>query len=185
MFNRELGVSAQKALLLLEAGFSLGLSRSPRTNFRIIKAVGKEWEEIEKRSLHRAIKNLYRSKLIDIKENEEGMVLLKLSEKGKEKILKYEIDRMEIPEMKKWDGKWRIVLFDIPELKKKVRDALRWHLKKLGFFEFQKSVFVHPFECRDEIEFLIEFYGIRPNVRFVIAESLDNELHLKKQFNLL
>jgi phenylacetic acid degradation operon negative regulatory protein len=183
--ERELKATTQKVLLLLGAGLALGLSGSPANYFRILKAVGKEWEDINKRAIHRAIKRLYQTKLIDIKEEKDGVVTLKLNENGKEKILKYQIGNMKIPVMKKWDGKWRIVLFDIPESKKKIRDILRFHLKKLGFFEFQKSVFVHPFECKSEIEFLIEFYQIRRHVRFIIAESIDNELYLKRHFKLI
>lgn len=183
--NKELGTTAKKTLLLLEAGLFLGLSASPKTYFRVLKAIGREWEDINKRALRRAIRNLYRSKLIDIKEDKDGVIVLRLNEKGKEKILKYRVDNIKIPVMKKWDSKWRVVLFDIPEPKKKIRDIFRFHLKKLGFFEFQKSVFVYPFDCEDEINFLIEFYNIRPNVRFMIADFIDNELHLKKYFNLL
>jgi len=185
LMERELKATTQKVLLLLGAGLALGLSGSPANYFRILKAVGKEWEDINKRAIHRAIKRLYQTKLIDIKEEKDGVVTLKLNENGKEKILKYQIGNMKIPVMKKWDGKWRIVLFDIPESKKKIRDILRFHLKKLGFFEFQKSVFVHPFECKSEIEFLIEFYQIRRHVRFIIAESIDNELYLKRHFKLI
>jgi len=108
-----------------------------------------------------------------------------LSDKGKEKALTYNLDKIKIKKPVQWDGKWRVVLFDIPESQKKVREALRFHLKNMDFFEFQKSVFIHPFECRDEIDYLIEFYNIRPFVRFIIGESVDNELHLKKHFNLL
>lgn len=183
--NREIGKTAQKVILLLGGGLALGLSGSPKNYFRILKAIGKEWKEIEGKALHRAIKNLYCSKLIDIKENEDGTTTLFLNDKGKEKALKYNLDKISIPQMKKWDGKWRVVLFDIPESRKKIRETLRFHLKKMGFFEFQKSVFVHPFECRDEIDYLIEFYNIRPFVRFIVGESIDNELHLKKHFNLL
>jgi DNA-binding transcriptional regulator PaaX len=183
--NREIGETAQKVILLLGGGLALGLSGSPKNYFRILKAIGKEWKEINKKALHRAIKNLYRSKLIDIKEDENGITTLFLSDKGKERALKYNLDKMSIPCMNKWDEKWRVVLFDIPESKKKIREALRSHLKDMEFFEFQKSVFVHPFECRDEIDYLIEFYNIRPFVRFIIGESIDNELHLKKHFNLL
>jgi len=182
---RDLGTTSQKVLLLLGAGLALGLSGSPTKYFKILKAVAKEWEDIEKRALHRAIKNLYRSKLIDIEEKSDGTITLILSEKGKGKILKYKLGEIKIPQMARWDQKWRIVVFDIPESKKKIRDILRFHLKMLGFFEFQKSVFVHPFECKNEIDFLIEFYNIRPYVRFIIAENIDNQLHLKKHFSLL
>lgn len=183
--KRELGEVSQKVILLLWGGLALGLSGSPRTYFKILKAIGKEWKEIEEKALHRAIKNLYKSKLVDIKEDKDGITTLVLSEKGKEKALRYSLDEMVVPKMQKWDKKWRVVLFDIPENRKKIRDALRFHLKKMDFFEFQKSVFVHPFECKNEIDYLIEFYNIRPFVRFLIADSIDNELHLKKHFGLL
>ncbi len=182
---KELGETSQKVLLLLGTGLALGLSGSPTRYFKILKATGKEWKDIEKRALHRAIKNLYQSKLTNIEEKNDETIILTLSEKGKEKILKYKLGEMKIPQMSKWDQKWRMVVFDIPESKKKIRDILRFHLKKLGFFEFQKSIFIHPFECKNEIDFLIEFYNIRPYVRFITAEDIDNQLHLKKHFGLL
>ena len=52
------------------------------------------------------------------------------------------------------------------------------------FFEYQKSVFVQPYDCKNEIEYIIEFYNIRKYVRFIIADSLDNELHLINHFKL-
>jgi DNA-binding transcriptional regulator PaaX len=119
------------------------------------------------------------------KENPDGTITIILTDKGKQKALTYDFGKMEIKKPQKWDKKWRVVLFDIPENRKKIRDALRYHLKNLGFYEFQKSVFVHPYDCKDEIDYLIEFYDIRRFVRFIIADSLDNELHLKKHFNLL
>jgi len=181
---KELGTTAQKILLLLAAGLSLGLSRSPTQYFKILKAAGKDWEEINKSSAHRAIKNLYAYKLIYIKTDKEGVVTVKLSNKGKKKAQKYELMSMKIPAMKKWDKKWRVVMFDIPEVDKKDRDALRYYLKKLEFFEYQKSVFVHPFDCRGEIDFLVEFYNIRQHVRFMVVESADNDPALRKHFGL-
>ncbi|MBU2010201.1 CRISPR-associated endonuclease Cas2, partial [Patescibacteria group bacterium] len=143
---------SKKVILLLGGGLLLGLSRNPNNYFKILKAIGKEWGDIDKRALHRAIKNLYKSKIIDVKEDKNGVTTLVLTEKGKQKVLKYNLDKIIVPKMKKWDNKWRVVIFDIPESRKKIRDALRFHLKKMGFFEFQKSVFIHPFNCQDEID---------------------------------
>ncbi len=67
----------------------------------------------------------------------------------------------------------------------KARDALRERLKNLGFYELQKSVFVFPYECQDEVNFLIEFFNLRKYVRYAVVESIDNDLHLRKIFNLL
>jgi len=76
------------------------------------------------------------------------------------------------------------VVSDIPEELKKAREAVRHHLKRLGFYPLQKSVFVFPYECENELEFITEFYNIRRYVRYIIAEKIDNEFHLKKIFNI-
>jgi len=180
------GEIQQKVLLLLGAGLALGLSHSPRVSFKILEGVSKEWKDIEKRALKRAINSLYKSKMVDMKYNKKtDTISVILSEEGKNRILTYDLDKMEIKIPKVWDGNWRVVLFDIPEVFKKRRESLRFRLKNLGFFEYQKSVFVHPYDCKNEIDYIIEFSGIRKYVRFIVAESLDNELHLKKHFGLL
>ena len=94
-------------------------------------------------------------------------------------------DKMIIKTPKQWDKKWRIVMFDIPERLKRLRNSLRWHFREIGLIELQKSVFVHPYPCDDEIEFIVEFYNSRRYVRFVVAERIDSELHLRKKFDLL
>ena len=180
--SKGLGDTQRKILLLLLGGLALGLSRSPKTSFKIIKGIKKEWEEINHQSLRRAIRSLYKSKLINEKQNTDGTITLILTDKGKQKALTYDLDEMKIKKPEKWDKKWRVVLFDIPDNRKKIREALRGHLKNMQFYEFQESVFVHPYDCEDEINYLIEFYDIRKFVRFIVAESLDNELHLKHHF---
>ena len=179
-----MGSAQKKIILLLLGGLAIGLSRSPKTSFQIIRGIKKEWDWINRQNLKRAIKKLYESKLVKEKENSDGTITLVLTDKGKEKALTYNLDEMEIKKPKQWDGKWRIVLFDVPERARKIRDAFRYHLKQLNFYEFQKSVFVHPYDCHNEIEYLVEFYDARKFIRFIIADSLDNELHLKSHFNL-
>ncbi len=105
-----------------------------------------------------------------------------LTDHGKKRALYYKIESMEIQKPKQWDKKWRIVLFDVPEKRKGSRDALRTWIKKLGFIELQKSVFILPFDCRDEFDFIVEFLGIREYVRFVVANEVDNEEYLKSRF---
>jgi DNA-binding transcriptional regulator PaaX len=178
------GETQKKILLLLMAGVALGLSGSPIRYFQILKELGKEWQEINRQSLKRAIRNLYRSRLIKEKQNSDGTITMILTDKGKEKALTYNLDEMTIKKPKQWDGKWRIALFDIPEKLRRIRDVFRDRLRQLEFYEFQKSVFVHPFDCQDEIDYLVEFYNARKFIRFIVAESLDNELHLKEYFNL-
>lgn len=174
----------KKVLLLLLGGIAFGYSYTGGRQWRVLKEVARVWREINQEALRKEIKNLYRSKSIKGKENPDGSYTVILTEKGRFKALTYHFQKMKI-EAGKWDGKWRLVVFDIPEKLKKGRDALREKLKKLGFYELQKSVFVFPYECKNEIEFIIEFFHLRKYVRFGVLESIDNTLHLKKIFNLI
>ena len=184
--TRKLSPTTQKIILLLSAGVILGFSTSPARYFKILKAVAQNWKDINEEELKRAIRRLYKSKMISLKENTDGSeTMVTITPKGKQKTLTFKIDKLSIKPMKKWDNKWRIVLFDVPEKYSRGRDALRQILKQLGFYEYQKSVFAHPFECQSEIDFVIEYFQLKPWVRFITADSLDNELHLKKYFKFL
>lgn len=184
----KLGPVQKKVLILFLGGLAMGLSYRPDKHFKIIKTVSKLWHEIEHinpYSLRRAIVNLYKSKLISCQEATDGTIKLILSERGRNKAMAYRLDQMKIKKTKRWDKKWRMVIFDIPEKTRKARDILRFHLKQLGFCELQKSVFIQPYPCQQEIEFLVEFYNIRKYVRFGILKEIDNELDLLEHFGLL
>jgi len=181
---KKISPTKQKILLCLLAGIGIGLTYSPQRHLRILKELKKQFKKIDETKLSQEIQALYRSKMVDLKEKPDGVVEMKLTDKGKLKILKYHFEKMKIDQKEKWDEKWRIVIFDIPEKLKIGRNALRRKLRILGFYQFQKSTFIFPYECKDEIEFLIEFFGIRKYVRYGVLESIDNDLHLKKIFGL-
>lgn len=182
---KRLGSNQQKIVLLISAGVGLSLARSPNKYFKVFKETAKEWNKINKQSLERAITALYRSKLICERENPDGSLTMILTDRGKEKLISFNIDNMEIKKPKVWDRKWRIVLFDIPEKHKPAREALRENLKRLGFYKYQESVLIHPYPCQDEIDYIIEYFNIRPYVRIITASTLDNEIHLRKIFSLI
>ena len=77
------------------------------------------------------------------------------------------------------------MFFDIPEKKRKARNALREKLYDLGFCEMQKSVFVSPYECQDEINFVVSVFNIRPYVQYAEMMNSTNELALRRFFNFL
>ena len=62
--------------------------------------------------------------------------------------------------------------------------ALRFHIKNLGFREFHKSVFIHPFPSWNEIAHIADFYNVRSYVHFIVAEKIDREKEFKKYFRL-
>jgi len=182
---RKLGTTTQKILLLLMGGAALGLSRSPRQQFRIAKKISREWRKINRKKLQDSINNLYKSKMIDMKENKDGVIEMTLTDKGKKMVLLFNFEQMKIPKATRWDEKWRIITFDIPERLKNARNALREKLQDLGFAKYQKSVFIYPYECKNEVDFVIEFFNLRPYVRYIEAENCDDALNFKKYFELL
>ena len=163
----------------------MGLTRRPDAYFRIVRGIAKEWRKINERNLRTAIKNLYKSKLVDYKENTNGTLKIILTEMGRSKILKYDLDKIEIKKPARWDKLWRLVVFDIPEDKNLGRKALAAKLKELGFYPMQKSVFIHPYECKNEIDFITEMFELAPYVRFLRVKDVDIELDLKERFHLL
>lgn len=174
----------EKILLLLTSGLALGFTYSPNKQYKILKLTAKEWQKINKRKLVKEIRELYNSRLIKSQENPDGSFTFVLTKKGELKAMSYNIQNIKIRK-EKWDRKWRVVSFDIPEKNKKARDTLRWKLKQLGFYELQKSVFIFPYPCENEMDFIIEFFNLRKYVRFGVLESIDNDLHLRKIFKLI
>ncbi|MFQ5661802.1 MAG: hypothetical protein ACE5F2_00925 [Candidatus Paceibacteria bacterium] len=133
----------------------------------------------------------FRKTLYDMKRNKivkmyykNGEEMIEITEKGRKRLLKYEFDDMKIKIPKKWDGLWRIVIFDIPEKRKKARDAINIKLKELGFYPIQKSTFVFPYECRNEIDFVTEHFFARKYINYIVAKEIDNENKLKKFFKI-
>lgn len=187
MNNKRLkvGKNMEKILLLILAGVTIGLSKSKTTSYFVIKQVPEELKKINKKYLNLAITNLYKSKLVDIKEDQNGNLIMTLNENGKRKVLAYNFDKLKFKKQNNWDKLWRVIIFDIPEKFKKERDTLSQKLKFAGAYPLQKSVFVYPYDIEDEINFLIEFLNLRKYVRFIVAKEIDNELHLKKIFNLI
>lgn len=136
---------------------------------------------------HSRIKNtldrLSEQQLISISQQKDGNVQIELLEKGQKRILKYKIDEITL-ERNKWDGLWRIVIFDIPEKQRAARDFLRSKMKEVGFYTLQKSVLITPWNCDDIINFIKYYYGVGEYVELIVAKSIDKEATFKNYFKL-
>ncbi len=115
----------------------------------------------------------------------------RISRSGKYELTKKGVARLEQIQIResirkqKWDGWWRMVVFDIKENKKAARDALRRKLKNFDFYPLQKSVFISPFDCQKEIMALADFFEAKDEIEFIIAKTLGGkEAEIKKYFNL-
>jgi len=174
----------EKLLLILLGGLAFGCSYTPGKQRMVVKTILKELIKLNKNELQEGIAYLYRLKYIDKNQNEGNLSAMFLTKKGKLKALNYQLDNIK-NKKEKWDGKWRMVAFDIPNKYKKGRDALRQKLKRIGFCKLQESIFITPYNCKKEISDLVAFFELDKYVRIGILESIDNDKYFKKLFNLL
>lgn len=84
----------------------------------------------------------------------------------------------------RWDGRWRILIFDIPNRKNNPRHVLRTTLKALGFVMIQRSVWVTPYPCQNEITAVRQLYGLNSSVLLFEASKIEGENNLRRIFNL-
>jgi phenylacetic acid degradation operon negative regulatory protein len=97
-----------------------------------------------------------------------------LTQKGKRKALKTKLLLESSPGLKRRkDGKYSMVIFDIPEKKRRLRDEFRNILLSLGFRQFQKSVWISPFDIQKQLEEAIRIYDLEDYVRIFLIEEIE------------
>ena len=144
----------------------------------------KKKRRYNKKNVYNTFYRLKKQDYLNI-EQKGHQVYISLTEEGKKKAGWFQINDLKIKKPKKWDKKWRIVIFDIAQLKKLYREIFRGKLKELGFYPLQKSVWIHPFDCRDEIKLLRDFLGLtEKEMRLIVAQDIGKDSQLKKIFKL-
>lgn len=113
---------------------------------------------------------------------DHGIIITK---KAMDRLAKRKFADLSINTSEKWDNKWRLVMFDVPEEKSHARVALTQKLKSLGFQILQLSVWIHPYECREEIYLVAKRYNVESYVTYIITDHIDHEEKLIKRFDKL
>lgn len=146
---------------------------------------GEEKGAIPRNKVVRTLKLLEKNELIRTEQDGEN-ILVSVKEKGKTVVKKYSIRALlDIKKRsKKWDGKWYLVIFDIPEVQRNKRTQLRRLLKWIGFYQYQKSVFAFPFECEKEVKLIRDLVEGNTYTKYVVAAQIDDEDKLKIFFGL-
>jgi CRISPR-associated endonuclease Cas2 len=156
------------------------------------EAVGFEWpleytEAWRRKQLSQAKRKYYpviyeaKKKGLIRQVSKEGKKFLELTAKGELEKL---IGMMGIIKSNKWDQKWRMLIFDIPEDAREKRDKLRWLLKRYGFIKLQASVFISPYSLNREALIYLKQSGLMSYIRIIKVEEIDYDLDLRKKFNL-
>ncbi|MFA6077798.1 MAG: CRISPR-associated endonuclease Cas2 [Candidatus Paceibacterota bacterium] len=128
----------------------------------------------------RSVTRLVERGLVRFEKTQNG-TFARLTPEG-ERHLYYMYDEGELPKPKKWDGKWRIVIYDLKEERKLLREKLRRTLESFGFLKLQDSVWVYPYDCEDLITLMKADFKIGKDVLYIIADKIENDQALKRKF---
>ena len=110
---------------------------------------------------------------------------LTLTEKGKKyaELMDHK-GRLQFAKDRKWDGRWRIVIFDIWERRREARARLRSRLQTIGFIKVQDSVWAYPYECEELIAFAKTELKLGNGLIYLIAEGIEGDRELRGRFGL-
>ncbi len=131
------------------------------------------------RSLRKLIENGFISWV-----KKDGRSFITLTPKGKEELKKIEFNDYQFKKPKKWDGKWRVLIFDIKEERKMIRDKVRNTLVRVGFMRLQDSVWVYPYDCEDFVNLMKADFKVGWDLLYLIVDSLEGDKRLKSYFEI-
>ncbi len=141
------------------------------------------WNNFPRNQLKKTIDRLRKRKLVRLTEKGKETIV-ELTSLGRNEIIRFDINQLQLEKPGTWDGKWWQVIFDIPDAKKVSRNNFQRKLKELGFFFIQESVGLYPFPCQKEIEFLREVFEIKKYVNIFRVDYFEDEYLIKRKFNL-
>jgi hypothetical protein len=171
-------------LTLAKVGCFMIAATSPYFLHQVIRSYFREQSRKEVLRKARKLRELERRKIVAFKELSSGEVRIELTKNGKRIVHQYNFNDMRLQRPEKWDDKWRLIVYDIPNCNKKARDAFRMKLKSLGLLSLQKSVWISPFECWNEIEFLCSVFDIDADNHVVYLTLNTLPKALERRFKL-
>lgn len=172
------------------AGYSAIEARRGVSLTKIIEGAGFLLESIKeegrrRKKILRVVRNLEKKQIINLEEKGDK-VFIYLKDKNHPKVIEYSIKALLEFKRKKqqWSGKWFLVFFDVPEIQRNKRDYLRRFLKMLGFYQYQQSVYIFPYECEKEIALIKKIVEGAKYMKYVVAEKIEEEEKIKRYFSL-
>lgn len=107
-----------------------------------------------------------------------------LTARGEALLARLSIGTTKYKPPEKWDKRWRIVIFDIAEKKKRARDRLRDMLRRIGFLKLQSSVWIFPHDCEDIVRLIKVDFALEKEVLYIVAEDIEGDFGLRRHFHL-
>ncbi|KKQ26750.1 MAG: hypothetical protein US41_C0035G0003 [Parcubacteria group bacterium GW2011_GWB1_37_13] len=137
----------------------------------------------QKYNFNHSIKRLKKHGLIIFEKTSRG-IFARLTPKGEDRLRKFKLLGYKLKKPKKWDKKWRVLIFDIKEERKGTRDKIRFTLKRIGFLRLQDSVWVYPYDCEDLVILMKADLKIGKDLLYLIVDTIEGDNKIKKYFKL-
>lgn len=109
---------------------------------------------------------------------------VRLTEKGERVLRRLALNEYQLTKPIRWDRKWRVIIFDIPEYRKGLRQKVRSTLMRIGFARLQDSVWVYPYDCEDLAALLKADFKVGKDILYLIVDTIENDRALRKYFEL-
>ncbi len=157
------------------AGFTGTVIVAPNATIAVGKLLESVMKPLDIPERERIYRNLKRQGLVQIDKAEKDSYRLTITPAGAYRLTSESLDDIVVPRMKHWDGKWRLVCYDLPSNKKSERYELTKHLKRMGFFPLQKSMWVHPYIFLGQLDQITKTLLITNFVTVLEVTKLDNK----------
>lgn len=149
---------------------------------RLLRAGGRRWNPWK---VPRAIQRAERRGFITVRDVEKEPASVQLTERGRALLAQRLLEGCAVDRPRRWDGRWRVLVFDVPEKKRRERDVLRAMLRRLGFRYLQRSVWVYPFDCIEIVHLLRAAHRLSHiTVRSITALEIEDDRLLRRHFHL-
>ncbi|MBI2627568.1 hypothetical protein HYW72_01410 [Candidatus Nomurabacteria bacterium] len=137
----------------------------------------------QKYNINHSVKRLKDHGLICFETTSRG-TFTRLTPKGEDKLRKFRLLGYKLKKPRKWDKKWRMLIFDIKEKRKGTRDKIRFTLKRIGFLRLQDSVWVYPYDCEDLVTLMKADFKIGKDLLYLIVDTIEGDTKIKNYFKL-
>lgn len=176
--------TVQKALLTAAVMGGLMLIGAAPSPAALLSLGGKRNKYKFKHQTASALSRLAKQKYV-IFATQEGATYARITPSGKT-VLAFEQQKVasKLAQRRRWDKRWRVVVFDIPEKRRGTRDRLRYTMRAAGFYRLQDSVWLYPHDCEDFVALLKTDLRLGGSVLYMVVEKIENDSKLTEHFHI-
>ena len=152
---------------------------------KLLKHADLDWgsKRDPRRRLRETLSRMKRKGLVRF-ETRHGRNLPRLTQEGEREARRIAVEEFKIKRPMRWDGKWRVIIFDIQERRKNLREHVRRLVSRMGFFRLQDSVWVFPYDCEEIITLLKLDLKIGSELIYMIVDAIEFDTPLRQHFEL-